>query len=45
MEVSDGIPGVVPVRDSKCPDGPRLMTSSRSFGVFVSALSHGKLSV
>ena len=45
VEISDGFPAVVPVRDSKCPNGPWLMISNRSFGAFVSAVSHDQLSV
>jgi hypothetical protein len=38
VEVSDGIPGTVPVRDSKAPDGPALLVPARSWTAFVSAL-------
>lgn len=36
VEVADGLPGVVPVRDSKNPDGHRLIVSAASWQAFVS---------
>ncbi|MFC9428418.1 DUF397 domain-containing protein [Streptomyces sp. NPDC056987] len=43
VEVADGVPGVVPVRDSKAPDGPALVFPLPAFGSFVSALRQGEL--
>ncbi|WP_225859049.1 DUF397 domain-containing protein [Streptomyces albicerus] len=36
MEIAPGIPGVVPVRDSKKPDGPALVFERSAWVVFVS---------
>ncbi|MEI7030842.1 DUF397 domain-containing protein [Streptomyces pratensis] len=36
VEVSDGFPGVVPVRDSKRPDGPALVFDATAWSAFVS---------
>ncbi|MBL1099545.1 DUF397 domain-containing protein [Streptomyces coffeae] len=41
VEVADGIPGVVPVRDSKRPDGPTLVFPVRSWAAFVDDLTTG----
>jgi len=38
VEVADGVLGVVPVRDSKDPDGPALVVPARSWDAFVTAL-------
>ncbi|MDR3084587.1 MAG: DUF397 domain-containing protein [Streptomyces sp.] len=38
MEVADGFPGVVPVRDSKAPQGPALTFEAHSWTAFVSEL-------
>lgn len=38
VEVSDDLPGVVPVRDSKVPDGGVLVVSARAWVPFVEAL-------
>ncbi|MCZ4509159.1 DUF397 domain-containing protein [Streptomyces sp. ActVer] len=35
LEVADGVPGVVPVRDSKSPDGPVLLVSAHAWCAFV----------
>lgn len=43
LEVRDGFPGGVPVRDSKAPHGPALLFSVRGWSGFVSALQHGTL--
>ncbi|MFF4346615.1 DUF397 domain-containing protein [Streptomyces sp. NPDC001530] len=39
VEVADGVPGVVPVRDSKVPDGPVLMVSPLAWTEFVGAVT------
>lgn len=38
VEVADNIPGLVPVRDSKTPDGPALLLTARAWAPFVAAL-------
>ncbi|MFJ9582890.1 DUF397 domain-containing protein [Streptomyces acidicola] len=38
VEVRDDLPGLVPVRDSKAPDGPALVFPARAWAPFVSAL-------
>ncbi|MCH0538082.1 DUF397 domain-containing protein [Streptomyces sp. MUM 203J] len=38
VEVADDLPGVVPVRDSKVPDGPIVTVSARAWAPFVAAL-------
>ncbi|MFI8852081.1 DUF397 domain-containing protein [Streptomyces sp. NPDC053499] len=35
VEVADNIPGAVPVRDSKVPDGPVLLFKSTTWASFV----------
>ncbi|MGW3654414.1 DUF397 domain-containing protein [Streptomyces sp. NPDC005151] len=35
LEVADGHPGVVPVRDSKVPDGPALVFRTAAWSSFV----------
>ncbi|BAU83068.1 DUF397 domain-containing protein [Streptomyces laurentii] len=35
VEVLDGVPGVVPVRDSKVPDGPALVVPTAAWAAFV----------
>ncbi|MEU1905370.1 DUF397 domain-containing protein [Streptomyces hygroscopicus] len=42
VEVVDGIPGVVPVRDSKRPDGPALVFPPASWTAFVDELTTGR---
>ncbi|MEU6704324.1 DUF397 domain-containing protein [Streptomyces wuyuanensis] len=38
VEVADGLPGVVPVRDSKLPDGPVLVVPASAWAAFVTAV-------
>ncbi|MFF3555034.1 DUF397 domain-containing protein [Streptomyces tsukubensis] len=38
VEVADGFPGVVPVRDSKVPNGPALVVDGDAWARFVAAL-------
>ncbi|MFJ7944480.1 DUF397 domain-containing protein [Streptomyces sp. NPDC096354] len=38
LEVADGHPGVVPVRDSKDPDGPTLVFRTAAWSSFVADL-------
>jgi hypothetical protein len=38
VEVADGYPGVVPVRDSKHPHGPALLVPTGSWSAFVTGV-------
>ncbi|MEU6522394.1 DUF397 domain-containing protein [Streptomyces sp. NPDC046924] len=38
MEVADGFPGAVPVRDSKAPHGPALRFADASWAAFIGEL-------
>ncbi|WP_373312481.1 DUF397 domain-containing protein [Streptomyces albogriseolus] len=38
MEVADGLPGLVPVRDSKVPQGPALCFEGGSWAAFIGDL-------
>ncbi|MBM7436797.1 DUF397 domain-containing protein [Streptomyces sp. HB132] len=38
VEVADGNPGLVPVRDSKLTDGPALVFRSAAWATFVTGL-------
>ena len=38
VEVADGFPGVVPVRDSKVPGGPVLVFPAAGWAAFVTAV-------
>ncbi|MET9333504.1 DUF397 domain-containing protein [Streptomyces sp. AC04842] len=38
MEVADGLPGLVPVRDSKVPQGPALCFAGTSWAAFIGDL-------
>lgn len=38
LEVVDGCPGVLPVRDSKAPDGVRLVFDADAWSSFVGAV-------
>jgi hypothetical protein len=37
------LPGVVAVRDSKNPDGPRLAVTGNAWSAFVAGIRHGEL--
>ncbi|MEU7176939.1 MULTISPECIES: DUF397 domain-containing protein [Streptomyces] len=41
VEVADDIPGIVPVRDSKNPDGPALVIPAAAWNSFVTAVKAG----
>lgn len=43
LEVADGHPRIVPVRDSKAPDGPVLLHPVSGWSAFVSAVKGGRL--
>ncbi|GAA2986105.1 MULTISPECIES: DUF397 domain-containing protein [Streptomyces] len=45
VEVCDGFPAVVPVRDSKDPHGPVLVVTAGGWASFVDALKAGALRV
>ncbi|WTA56610.1 DUF397 domain-containing protein [Kitasatospora purpeofusca] len=45
IEVADGAPGVLPVRDSKDPLGPSLVFTIEAWGAFVAAVRVGEFSV
>lgn len=38
VEVADNLPGIVPVRDSKNPDGPALIFPNGSWSAFITSL-------
>lgn len=42
VEVADGFPGVLPVRDSKCPEGPALVVPAPAWADFVGAVQGGR---
>jgi hypothetical protein len=42
VEVADGFPGVVPVRDSKDPDGPALVFAAASWAAFIAEVKAGR---
>ncbi|MFE9565747.1 DUF397 domain-containing protein [Streptomyces sp. NPDC006487] len=39
LEVADGHPNLVPVRDSKVPDGPHLTFGAPAWSAFIAALA------
>ncbi|WP_406726758.1 DUF397 domain-containing protein [Streptomyces sp. GD-15H] len=42
VEVAAGFPGVVPVRDSKAPNGPALHFEAGSWALFIGELKAGR---
>ncbi|MFI1865026.1 DUF397 domain-containing protein [Streptomyces jumonjinensis] len=42
VEVSDDFPGLVPVRDSKCPSGPAVTFEGAAWSSFVGAVRGGE---
>ncbi|MGW2212314.1 DUF397 domain-containing protein [Streptomyces sp. NPDC001781] len=40
VEVAGGVPGVVPVRDSKVEDSPVLLLGASAWGDFLDAVRH-----
>ncbi|WP_043464272.1 DUF397 domain-containing protein [Kitasatospora sp. MBT66] len=42
VEVAPNFPGVVPVRDSKDPQGPALVFSGSEFAAFIDAVRDGE---
>ncbi|WP_328926693.1 DUF397 domain-containing protein [Streptomyces sp. NBC_00190] len=43
VEVADGLVGIVPVRDSKRPNGPAVIVAAGAWGPFVRALKAAEL--
>ncbi|MGE7439426.1 DUF397 domain-containing protein [Kitasatospora sp. NPDC001175] len=41
IEVADGLPGIVPVRDSKDPHGPALVFPAGAWSAFVAGIKAG----
>ncbi|MFB7668559.1 DUF397 domain-containing protein [Kitasatospora sp. NPDC056138] len=41
IEVAANLPGVVPVRDSKDPEGPQLCFSQEAWAAFAAATARG----
>ncbi|WP_235978197.1 MULTISPECIES: DUF397 domain-containing protein [Streptomyces] len=41
MEVAPGFPGVVPVRDSKAPQGPALLVTPAAWAAFIAGVKSG----
>ncbi|WP_240667716.1 DUF397 domain-containing protein [Streptomyces luteoverticillatus] len=39
IEIAPGIPDFVPVRDSKCPQGPALIFPTAAWAAFVACLA------
>ena len=42
VEVASNLPGIVAVRDSKNPDGPKLTLSEQAWSEFVDGIKLGK---
>ncbi|MEV6975337.1 DUF397 domain-containing protein [Kitasatospora sp. NPDC093806] len=42
IEVADGFPGIVPVRDSKDAEGPALIFPTDAFASFITAVQAGE---
>ncbi|SFK23098.1 protein of unknown function [Streptosporangium canum] len=42
VEVAANLPGVIAVRDSKNPDGPKLFFTPAEWGAFVSGVKTGE---
>lgn len=42
VEVAVGFPGIVPVRDSKDPDGPALVFPAASWTAFIAEVKDGQ---
>jgi hypothetical protein len=43
VEVASNLPGIVAVRDSKDPDGPRLAFSPKDWRAFTASVKAGRL--
>lgn len=42
VEVADGVPGLVPVRDSKDPQGPALLFPTDAWSAFLRGVKAGR---
>ncbi|MFI0709816.1 DUF397 domain-containing protein [Streptomyces inhibens] len=42
VEVADDFPGVVPVRDSKAPQGPALVIQATPWSAFIEGVKDGQ---
>jgi hypothetical protein len=42
VQVADGFQGIMPVRDSKDPDGPALVFPAAGFAAFVAGVKAGR---
>lgn len=42
VEVADGLTGVVPVRDSKTPEGPAVIFGARAWSSFICQVKTGR---
>ncbi|WP_329135676.1 DUF397 domain-containing protein [Streptomyces sp. NBC_01476] len=45
VEVADGFPGIVPVRDSKDPHGPALIFPAPSWSAFINEVKADRLPI
>ncbi|MGW1672793.1 DUF397 domain-containing protein [Streptomyces sp. NPDC002324] len=45
VEIAEGFPGVMPVRDSKRPEGPAIVFAVGGWSSFVSAVKDGSIIV
>lgn len=45
LEVADGVPGVIPVRDSKVTDGPVVVVGSAAWTEFVRTVTYDSRSL
>ena len=45
VEVAQNLPGVVAIRDSKDPDGPKLLISPADWRSFVHSVKDGRFSL
>ncbi|MEU7430522.1 DUF397 domain-containing protein [Streptomyces sioyaensis] len=43
VEIADGFPGTVPVRDSKNPEGPVLLLPAAAWSGFIGGVKDGRL--
>ncbi|WP_310719449.1 DUF397 domain-containing protein [Streptomyces lydicus] len=44
IEIADGIPGLVPVRDSKVPEGAALFIPAPAWNTFITAVKYAAFS-
>lgn len=41
IEIAEGLPDIVAIRDSKDPEGPSLLFTAAAWSSFTAALKHG----